>query len=92
MTPLEAKRIIKKLGLRGVGFSELLKVNKNYVTNFNRDGVPQNIAIILKMSEKLLEKGVDREDIISLIKKEVESFLFFQRERVSSINQVKTLD
>lgn len=73
MTSQEAKEIIKKLGLTGVGFSELLKVNKNYVTNFNRDGVPQNIAIILKLSERLLEKKVSQNEIILIIQNQVKT-------------------
>ncbi|MDD4969773.1 MAG: hypothetical protein PHT07_10140 [Paludibacter sp.] len=41
---------------------------KNRVTDFNRKGVPDNIAIILKLSVELKGKGVDPIEIIRKIK------------------------
>ncbi len=70
----EAKRIIRRLGLSGYRFSEILGKNKNYVTDFKRAGVPQNITIILTLCEKLLEKNVPVEEILSVLKKNQESF------------------
>lgn len=74
MTSIEAKAIIAKLGLTGKKFSSILGANTNYVSNFNRVGVPQNIGILLRLSEKLLERGASKEEIITLIKEEVEAF------------------
>lgn len=71
MTPDEAKQHIKELGLTGVQFAKLMNANKNYVTNFSRIGVPQNIAIILKLSEKLLNKKVSQKEIIEVISNQV---------------------
>lgn len=73
MTPDEAKELIKELGLTGVAFASLMGANKNYVTNFTRDGVPQNIAIILKLSKKLLDKKVSRNEIIEIISNQVKT-------------------
>lgn len=48
--------------------------NSNYVSNFNRVGVPQNIAIILKLTDRLLEKKVSKEEIFKIIENEVKEF------------------
>lgn len=71
MTPTKAKQHITSLGLTGVQFAELMNANKNYVTNFNRKGVPQNIAIILDMSQELLGKKVSKKRIIEIIANQV---------------------
>lgn len=49
MTPEKAKELIKEIGLNGGGFSSLMGKSKNYVTDFKRFGVPENIAIILHL-------------------------------------------
>ena len=41
--------------------------NKNYVTDFNRYKVPNNIAIILNLSKMLLYKEVDKKEIINML-------------------------
>ncbi|PCI30208.1 MAG: hypothetical protein COB67_02665 [SAR324 cluster bacterium] len=64
MTPKEAKNLIKKLGLTGVGFAELMGKSRSYVSDFNTDGVPENIAIILTLSLELKEFGSDPISII----------------------------
>lgn len=74
MTSPEAKAIITKLGLTGKEFAKLLNANTNYVSNFNRVGVPQNIAIILKLAERLLEEKVSKEEILKIIENEVKEF------------------
>lgn len=74
MTSPEAKAIIAKLGLTGKEFAKLLNANTNYVSNFNRVGVPQNIAIILKLAERLLEEKVSKEEILKIIENEVKEF------------------
>ena len=56
MTPEEAKQIIKTLDLTYSQFSQIMGKNKNYVTDFNRYGVPENIQIILSLSKALIEK------------------------------------
>lgn len=71
MTPTEAKQLIKDLDLTGVKFAELMNANRNYVTNFTRDGVPQNIAIILKLSQRLLKEKVSQKEIKEIIEKQV---------------------
>jgi len=68
--PEEAKEIIKSLGLSGVQFSEIMNKNKNYVTDFNRYGVPRNIAIILGLCEELLNKNTSEEDILNILIKQ----------------------
>ncbi|OGS70755.1 MAG: hypothetical protein A3F91_09590 [Flavobacteria bacterium RIFCSPLOWO2_12_FULL_35_11] len=67
MTPKTAKEIIKSLNLSYGEFSELMGKNKNYVTDFNRYGVPQNIQIILTLSQELLSKGGNPTAIIKKI-------------------------
>lgn len=68
MSPEEAKRLIKQLGLNGVSFSKLMGYYTNYVTDFTRKGVPDNTAIILRLSVELKEKGVDPIEIIKTLK------------------------
>lgn len=74
MQDFEAKAIIQKLGLTGKEFAKLLNANTNYVSNFNRVGVPQNIGIMLRLCETLLEKSVSKEAIVEIIKTEVVEF------------------
>ncbi|MDD5373269.1 MAG: hypothetical protein PHO62_07595 [Sulfurimonas sp.] len=71
MTPERAKQLIADLGLTGVEFAELMNANVNYVSNFNRKGVPQNIAIILDMSHELLNKKISKKRIIEIISNQV---------------------
>lgn len=66
MTPEQAKKIIKSLGLTYAEFSKMMGKNINYVTDFNRYGVPQNIQIILLLSKELLDKKGCPKDIINL--------------------------
>ena len=49
----------------------MMGANKNYVTNFNRIGVPKNIAIILKLSEELLNQKIPKEKTIQIISNQV---------------------
>ena len=70
MTPNEAKEIIKNIGLTGVQFSELMDKNKNYVTDFNRYGVPKNIAIILTLCKELLSKKTSKKRILEILLKQ----------------------
>ena len=72
MQPHEAKRIIKELGLTGVRFSALMGKNKNYVTDFNRYGVPGNVAIILILCKTLLAHNMHPIRIVELIVSQVE--------------------
>ena len=67
MKPIEAKQIIKKLGLTGVKFSKLMNKNTNYVTDFNRYGVPANIAIILALCDELINQNVTNKKIIEIL-------------------------
>lgn len=69
MTPEKAKELIKEIGLNGVGFSSLMGKSKNYVTDFKRFGVPENIAIILHLCKELIDKKANKKDIIEIIKK-----------------------
>ncbi|MDD5373263.1 MAG: hypothetical protein PHO62_07565 [Sulfurimonas sp.] len=71
MTPTQAKKLIKELNLTGVAFAELMGANKNYVTNFNRIGVAQNVAIILQLSHRLLQAKVPQKEIIEIISNQV---------------------
>ena len=66
--PQEAKNIIKELDLTGVSFSEMMGKNKNYVTDFNRYGVPNNIAKILLLSKELLLKKVSTKRIKEILR------------------------
>lgn len=68
IAPEEAKALIKELGLTGVEFSELMGFYKNRVTDFTRKGVPDNIAIILKLSIELKKHNVDPIEIIKTLK------------------------
>lgn len=70
MVPTEAKQIIKSLGLTYKEFSELMGKNINYVTDFNRYGVPVNIQIILELSKELLDKKGNPKEIIQNIVKQ----------------------
>ena len=67
MTPTQAKWHIKTLGLTGVQFAELMGKSRSYVSDFNRDGVPRNIAIILELSQELLDKNVPQKRITEII-------------------------
>lgn len=70
MTSQIAKDIIGSLDLTGFQFSELLGKNKNYVTDFNRYGVPENIAIILELCQLLLKKKASKKEIINILQKQ----------------------
>ena len=71
VTAVDAKKIIKSLGMSGKSFSMLFDRNTNYVSNFSREGVPSNIAIILKMWEHLAALDVKNEEIINIISSEI---------------------
>ena len=72
MTDVDAKKIIKSLGMSGRSFSKLFGRNTNYVSDFSRTGVPVNIAIMLKMWERLAALGVENEEIVNMISSEIE--------------------
>lgn len=59
MTPSEAKKLIKELDLTGVQFSQLLEKSRNYVSDFNREGVPENIVLVLKLAVECKRLGGD---------------------------------
>lgn len=67
MTPQEAKHLIKDLGFTGVEFSALMGKTRSYVSDFNRDGVPENIAIILNLATELKIKKVSKKRISKII-------------------------
>lgn len=69
MTPEKAKELIQELGLNGVQFSELMGKNKNYVSDFTRYNVPENIALILNLSKELLDRKTPKQRIIEIIEK-----------------------
>ena len=75
MTDVVAKEIIKSLEMSGKSFSTLFGRNTNYVSNFSREGVPVNIAIVLKLSERLVALGVENEEIIEIISSEIKKDL-----------------
>lgn len=66
-TPEGAKQIIKSLGITGTDFSQMMGKNVNYVTDFNRYGVPENIQIILELCKELLSLGGNPKDIIKKV-------------------------
>jgi len=68
MTPEKAKEIIKELGLTGLEFSSLMGKNQNYVSDFNRYGVPENIALILNLSKELIDKKTPKKRILEIFK------------------------
>jgi len=72
VTDVDAKEIIKSLGMSGKSFSKLFGRNTNYVSDFSRTGVPVNIAILLKMWERLAALGVENEEIVNMISSEIE--------------------
>ena len=72
VTAVDAKEIIKSLGMSGKSFSKLFGRNTNYVSNFSREGVPSNIAILLKMWERLTALGVENEEVVNMISSEIE--------------------
>lgn len=76
----EAKNIIESLGLTGADFSRLFQANKNYVSNFARIGVPQNMGIILSMAKVLKTTGAKNEEIIKLIEDEIKDYAIRQNE------------
>lgn len=76
----EAKNIIESLGLTGADFSRLFQANKNYVSNFARIGVPQNMGIILSMAKVLKTTGSKNEEIIKLIEDEIKDYAIRQNE------------
>lgn len=76
----EAKNIIESLGLTGADFSRLFQANKNYVSNFARIGVPQNMGIILNMAKLLKANGIKNEEIVKLIGDEIKDYAVRQEE------------
>jgi len=70
MTHTQAKQIIKSLGMTFREFSGLMGKNVNYVTDFKRYGVPENIQIILSLSQELLAKKGNPKLIIENIIKQ----------------------
>lgn len=68
MSPEKAKELIKELGLTGLEFSSLMGKNQNYVSDFNRYGVPENVALILNLSKELLNKKVSQKRILEIFK------------------------
>lgn len=64
----ELKRQIGKAGLTNKAFAELIGINPNSVTNFKRNKVPSNIAIIAVLMAEMKEYGIDFEDVINRIK------------------------
>lgn len=69
MTPEKAKELIKELGLNGVEFSTLMGKNQNYVTDFKRYGVPENVALVLSLSKELLDRKTPKKRILEIIEK-----------------------
>ena len=57
----ELKRQIGKAGLTNKAFAKLISINPNSVTNFKRNGVPSNIAIIAVLMAELKEHQIDFE-------------------------------
>lgn len=64
----ELKRQIGKAGLTNKAFAELIGINPNSVTNFKRNKVPSNIAIIAVLMAEMKEHGIDFIEIIERIK------------------------
>lgn len=60
----ELKRQIGKAGLTNKAFAELIGINPNSVTNFKKNGVPSNIAIIAVLIAEMKEHRIDFEDIV----------------------------
>lgn len=73
MTHEKAKELIKELGLNGVEFSTLMGKNQNYVSNFKRDGVPENIALVLNLCKELSDRKTPKKRILEIIQKTSEN-------------------
>lgn len=60
----ELKRQLGKAGLTNKAFAELIGINPNSVTNFKRNKVPSNIAIIAVLIAEMKEREIDFQSII----------------------------
>lgn len=60
----ELKRQIGKAGLTNKAFAKLIGINPNSVTNFKKNGIPSNIAIIAALMAELKENRIDFEGVI----------------------------
>lgn len=60
----ELKRQIGKAGLTNKAFAELIGINPNSVTNFKKNGIPSNIAIIAVLMAELKEHRINFEEAI----------------------------
>lgn len=64
----ELKRQIGKAGLTNKAFADLIGINPNSVTNFKKNGVPSNIAIISVLIAEMKEHDIDYLEIIERVK------------------------
>jgi len=60
----ELVRNIGKAGLKINSFAELIKTNKNSITNLSgKDNVPKHLAIIATLLGEMVDKGVEYEHL-----------------------------
>ncbi|EEY88495.1 helix-turn-helix domain-containing protein [Acinetobacter lwoffii] len=66
----EFQRLIGKAGLSIKEFAELLGMNPNSITNYNKVGfVPSHIAIIVSLISTMKDEGIDFYKVFKKIKK-----------------------
>lgn len=64
----EFRRQLGKAGLTAKDFAELVKLNRNSVTNYAKVGkVPSHLAVIAALLGEMAERKIDFRDVLSRI-------------------------
>lgn len=64
----EFRRQLGKAGLSAKEFAELIKLNRNSVTNYAQSGtVPSHLAVIATLLGEMAERKIDFRDVLSRI-------------------------
>lgn len=66
MTYAEFRRQLGKAGLTNKAFAELVKINRNSITNYKKDGeVPAHWAVVALLMGLMADKGLDFKEALS---------------------------
>ena len=66
MNYAEFRRQLGKAGLTNKAFAELVKINRNSITNYKRDGeVPAHWAVAALLMGLMADKGLDFKEALS---------------------------
>lgn len=64
----EFRRQLGKAGLSAKDFAELVKLNRNSITNYAKGGtVPSHLAVIAALLGEMAERKIDFRDVLSRI-------------------------